>query len=108
MTDRRDALADLLELEGRLEAEVVVAREQAERRLATAREEAQRLAGDEGESLETALAVLRDAIARETEQEIAGIEAETRVEVARHRDVDEQTLIALARDVADRLTAADE
>lgn len=105
MTEGRAVLADLLELERRLEAEVAVARADAERRLAAAREEAQRLARDEGDPLGVALAALRDALARETAREIAGIEDAARAEVARHRDVDDETLLALARDVVDRLTA---
>lgn len=101
-------LAELIELERRLERELGAARLEAEQRVEAARRDAQQqLAGSDGD-LDAALSSLRDASRRRCEEELRAIESRGAREADAFDALGEERLEQLARFVAARLAGREE
>jgi len=101
-------LADLIELERRVEADLAAARRDAEQGIEAARHASQQLlAGGDGD-LAAALSSLREESRRQCEAELRAIESQGAQEAAAFDAVGEAGLERLARLVAARLAGRDD
>jgi F0F1-type ATP synthase membrane subunit b/b' len=102
----RDALAELIEVEHRVEREVEAARTQADHIIAAARREAESRVGEANASIEAALVALRAAVERECDASIRSLEADAAAQLERYRGVDSVTLRRLAQWLVAQVTGA--
>lgn len=100
------ALARLLDAERRLDASMAEARREAEETLGDARDRARALREEAAGRLEEELASLREHVAAEHQEATAEIERRADRRARRYREVPDETVEQLARDVARRLVEA--
>lgn len=96
----RGVLADLIEAEARIQADVVAAEERASRVIAEAEAETRAHADARDEALDAALAALRSTLARERSETLHEIERRAEETARRYLEVDEARVATLARIVA--------
>jgi hypothetical protein len=100
-------LAELIELERRVEAELAAAEVESVRVLESAQQEARARREASNGALDAALRSLREQTRRASADSQRAIEARAEAEVARYEQVDERTVEALGRFVAARINRGD-
>jgi len=93
------ALAELIELERRMDAQLAAAEAEAARRVEAARPAALAALAGGDPSGEAAFASLREAVARECDLAVREVEERARVEAERYERLDDRAVRELARSV---------